>query len=165
MTLVRIREEHLFTFISSTRCLKAEFFKLDLRLNAQQTPESVMAGLNNSEQFLWRPWGKGFIQGILKPPMGSPPRKKPFLLGLSQNGGTPLQTLTLTLFFRPAKVTQIGVQGSTPLPKLSLICHFFNNQKVAQARPFRSGLCHMTAAGRGDLGPQKVFFWEGIPKI
>ena len=84
--------------------------------------------------------------------------KKPFLLGLSQNGGTPLQTLTLTLFFRSAKVTQIGVQGSTPLPKLILICHFFNNQKVAQARPFRSGLCLMTAAGRGDLGPKKGFF-------
>ena len=91
--------------------------------------------------------------------------KKPFLLGLSQNGGTPLQTLTLTLFFRPTKVTQIGVQGSTPLPKLILICHFFNNEKVAQTGPFRSGLCHMTAAGRGDLGPKKVFFWEGIPKI
>ena len=75
LTLVRIREEHLFTFISSTRCLKAEFFKLDLRLNAQQTPESVMAGLNNSEQFLWRPWGKEFIQGILQPPKGSLPRR------------------------------------------------------------------------------------------
>ena len=92
------REEYIFTFISLTRCLNAEFFKLDLRLNAQQTPESVMAGLNNSEQFLWRPWGKGFIQGILQPPKGSLPRKKTFLLGLSQNGGTALHKLTLTLF-------------------------------------------------------------------
>ena len=90
-TLVRIREEHISTFISLTRCLKAEFFKLDLRLNAQQTPESVMAGLNNSEQFLWRPWGKGFIQGILKPSKGSLPRiEKNISLGPFPKWGDPL---------------------------------------------------------------------------
>lgn len=46
------------TFISSTNCLYVEFFKSVLRLKAQQMPESVMAGLNNSEQFLLRPWQK-----------------------------------------------------------------------------------------------------------
>ena len=102
--------------------------------------------------------GKGFIQGILKPPMGSPPRKKTFSLGPFPKWGDPLANIDFDTFFRSAKVTQIGVQGSTPLPKLILICHFFNNQKVAQARPFRSGLCLMTAAGRGDLGPKKGFF-------
>ena len=46
------------TFISSTNCLYVEFFKSVLRLKAQQMPESVMAGLNNSEQFLLRPCQK-----------------------------------------------------------------------------------------------------------
>ena len=47
------------TFISSTICLYIESFKSVLRLKAQQMPESVMAGLNNSEQFLVRPWNLG----------------------------------------------------------------------------------------------------------
>ena len=58
-----------------------------------------MAGLNNSEQFLWRPWGKGFIQGILKPPMGSPPRKKTFSLGPFPKWGDPLANTDFDTFF------------------------------------------------------------------
>ena len=38
--------------------LYIESFKSVLRLKAQQMPESVMARLNNSEQFLRRPWRK-----------------------------------------------------------------------------------------------------------
>ena len=57
-----------------------------------------MAGLNNSEQFLWRPWGKGFIQGILQPPQESLPRNKTLSLGSFPKWGDRLAQIDFDTF-------------------------------------------------------------------